>query len=120
MAGKLLPKVGFAAFEERGRDDGLRGNVGKLYAIAAFARQNQEFANHVLARKVDARIGFAVTVFLCHAYGLAKGNVGTKSVEHIVQRAAQYGFEAQYAVARGQEVADGADDGKPRADVRFK
>ena len=109
-----------ATLEQFGGEKWFDGDVGGFDTIAALTRQDGDFAHHVHATKVHARVGFAVTVGLCQAHGFGKRHVGGEGIEHVVECAGQDGFDALDAVAGSDEIADGADDGQTGADVGFE
>ena len=110
--GQMRPEVVKRAIKECLRNEQVALNVLHIDTVAALACQDNEFAYHVLARKVDAGVGLAVTVLLCQMHGTAERNIGRQGVEHIIERATQHSLNFKHTVARATQVADGADDGQ--------
>ena len=54
------------------------------------------------------------------AHRLRERHLGGESIEHIVERAREYRFNALDFVARSHEVIDGVNDGQARSDIGFK
>ena len=81
-----------------------------LYLVACLAGEDDKLAHHVHAAEVDAWVGLAVALLLCHVYSLGEGHVGREHVENVVERAAEHGFNLENGVARVAKVVDGADD----------
>ena len=118
--GQALPELVQRTAEKLLGDEQVALHVGRFHAVAALASQDGELAHDVLARQVHARVGLAVPVLLRQAHGAAQRHVGRKGVEHIVERTAQHGLDAQDAVARTAQVVDGVDDGQAGPHVGFE
>ena len=88
--------------------------------ISGFTSQNNQFTNHILAAKVDARVGFGITFLLRHLNGLAERNVRADFVKDVIQRTAQYRLYFQYLVSAVYQVVDRVDNRKSRTDIGFK
>ena len=82
---QLLPEVVDCALEERVGYEQMLLNISLLYLISSLTGENYEFANYVLARKVDAWVWFAISLLLGAAYCLRQWYVCRNLIEYKVE-----------------------------------
>lgn len=73
---QILPEVVYSTLEERVGYEQMLLNISFLYLVSCLTGENYEFADYVLAREVDAWVGFAISLFFGAAYSLRQWNVG--------------------------------------------
>ena len=118
--GQILPKVVQRAFEERLGNEEFLLHILLIHLVACLTGKDDEFPHHILTAQVDARVGFAVALFLGQTHGLAERHIGRNLVEDEVQRAAQHRLQFQNLVARIDEVIDGVDNRQTRTYIRLE
>ena len=116
----FLPEIIQRTFKEVIGYKEVLFHIALFDAITGFTRQNYQFADYILAAKVDTRVWFGITFLLSHLNGLAERNIRAYLVEDIIQCTAQHGFNLQYLVAAMDKVVNGIDDGQACADVCLK
>ena len=67
---QILPEVVDCSLKERVGNEKMLLNISFLYLISCLTGENNEFANYVLARKVNAWVWFAISLLLGAAYCL--------------------------------------------------
>ena len=117
---KVLPEVLQCSFEERLRNEELSFHIFLTNLVTSFTSQDNEFTDDILATQIDARIGFAVTSFLCQTNCLAERDILTNCIEDKVESSTQNCLNLKYFVSRVTEVVDGSDDGKTSTDIRLE
>ena len=120
QCGEVLPELLHGAVEEGLGHEEFLLHILLVDAVTGLAGEDDQFAQHVLAGEVYARIGFAVSLGLGQFHRLAEGYVGRDGVEDVVERTAEDRLDAQDLVAGVAQVVDGAYDGQACTHVGFK
>ena len=89
---QVLPEVIYAAVEIFVRYKKMFFHIFLFYLVACLASEDDQFAYHILAAEVYARVWLRVALLLSTPDSLGERHVGADFVEYEIERARQHSF----------------------------
>ena len=117
---QFLPEIVQASIEILVRHEEMFLHIFLFHLIASLSREDDQLPDDVLTTKVNARVRFRISLFLCPSDGFRERYIGTNLVEDEVERSRQHRLYLQDLVTRVAQVVDGADDRQTSSHVGFK
>src|SRR6266436_2870738 len=101
------------------RHETLNTHIVQIDFETDLTSQDNQFAGDVHSRKIVARIGLSESLIMSSPHDCGKGLGAVERVEEVRERAGKNSFDANYGVARVEQIAERVNDRQPRTDVRF-